>query len=203
MAPGIRLDGYQTFVAASLVLLAGRLLLARLALLRTFSIPEPVAGGVAAAAVAVGLLFAMVLGGMNYNNNLAYVNANNQAQSQIFNQNLAAANFQNAAQQQAMSQALQQRQLPLNEIAALMSGQQIQNPQFQPYQGQTTQAGNIQGAVQQQGQWDQNIYNQQVAQRNGLLGAIGGLAGTATGGLFSLGAAGKLNHNQTSAVKHA
>jgi ESS family glutamate:Na+ symporter len=49
MSAGLRLDGYQTFVAASLVLLAGRLLVARLAPLRTFSIPEPVAGGVTAA----------------------------------------------------------------------------------------------------------------------------------------------------------
>jgi ESS family glutamate:Na+ symporter len=49
MASAIRLDGYQTFVAASLVLLAGRTMVARIAPLRTFSIPEPVAGGVAAA----------------------------------------------------------------------------------------------------------------------------------------------------------
>jgi len=49
MSAGLRLDGYQTFVAASLVLLSGRLLVARLAPLRTFSIPEPVAGGVTAA----------------------------------------------------------------------------------------------------------------------------------------------------------
>jgi ESS family glutamate:Na+ symporter len=49
MSSELRLDGYQTFVAASLVLLAGRLLVARIAALRTFSIPEPVAGGVTAA----------------------------------------------------------------------------------------------------------------------------------------------------------
>jgi len=55
MSSGLRLDGYQTFVAASLVLLAGRLLLARLAPLRTFSIPQPVAGGVAAALVLLAL----------------------------------------------------------------------------------------------------------------------------------------------------
>ncbi|MEI6225370.1 MAG: sodium/glutamate symporter [Deltaproteobacteria bacterium] len=49
MPSELRLDGYQTFVAASLVLLAGRLLVARIPALRTFSIPEPVAGGVTAA----------------------------------------------------------------------------------------------------------------------------------------------------------
>ncbi len=51
MTSAIQIDGYQTFVAASVVLLAGRLLVARIALLRNFSIPEPVAGGVAVALV--------------------------------------------------------------------------------------------------------------------------------------------------------
>jgi ESS family glutamate:Na+ symporter len=51
MTSAIQLDGYQSFVAASVVLLAGRLLVARIALLRNFSIPEPVAGGVAVALV--------------------------------------------------------------------------------------------------------------------------------------------------------
>ncbi len=51
----LRLDVYQTLVAASLVLLAGRVLVARLALLKSFSIPEPVAGGVAAALVLLAL----------------------------------------------------------------------------------------------------------------------------------------------------
>ncbi len=55
MASDLRLDGYQTFVAASLVLLAGRVLVARVAPLKTFSIPEPVAGGVAASLALLAL----------------------------------------------------------------------------------------------------------------------------------------------------
>ncbi|HET8723508.1 MAG TPA: sodium/glutamate symporter [Anaeromyxobacteraceae bacterium] len=51
----MRLDGTQTFVAASLVLLAGRQLVARIGPLRAFSIPEPVAGGVAAALLLLAL----------------------------------------------------------------------------------------------------------------------------------------------------
>src|SRR5512135_2805822 len=62
MPAEIRLDGYQTFVAASLVLLAGRLAVARLAPLRAYSIPEPVAGGVAAA---LALLLAHAAGGVH------------------------------------------------------------------------------------------------------------------------------------------
>ena len=115
----------------------------------------------------------------NYANQQTQQQSKNQAVAQQFNQNLQANQFLNAAQQQAMSQAIQQRQLPLNEITALMSGQQIQNPTFQPYQGASAQAGDIQAATGAQAGWDQNIYNQQVAQRNAMIGAIGGLAGMA------------------------
>ncbi|MCU1752777.1 sodium/glutamate symporter [Pseudomonas sp. 6D_7.1_Bac1] len=41
----VRLDTLETLMAASLVLLLGRLILARVRILRTYSIPEPVVGG--------------------------------------------------------------------------------------------------------------------------------------------------------------
>ncbi|GGP18475.1 sodium/glutamate symporter [Silvimonas iriomotensis] len=47
----MQLDVYGTLVAASLVLLVGRLLISRLAFLRNYSIPEPVAGGLIVALV--------------------------------------------------------------------------------------------------------------------------------------------------------
>lgn len=50
----ITLDGYSTFVAASLVLLLGRKLVASVGVLQTYSIPEPVVGGL----IAAFLLFA-------------------------------------------------------------------------------------------------------------------------------------------------
>lgn len=115
----------------------------------------------------------------NYSNQLTSQQQQNAAQQQMYNQILQSGQFSNAGTAQALAQALQQRQVPINEISALMSGSQIQNPQFQAFQGQTTQAGNIQGAVQQQGAFNQNIYNQQIAQKNAL-----------TQGLFSLGGAG-------------
>jgi len=43
------LDFYGTLVAASLVLLLGRGLVARIGFLRTYNIPEPVAGGLVVA----------------------------------------------------------------------------------------------------------------------------------------------------------
>ncbi|MDF0606464.1 sodium/glutamate symporter [Neisseriaceae bacterium TC5R-5] len=47
----IQLDFYETLVAASLVLLLGRTLVANITLLRTYNIPEPVAGGLLIACV--------------------------------------------------------------------------------------------------------------------------------------------------------
>jgi ESS family glutamate:Na+ symporter len=49
----VQLDFYGTLVAASLVLLLGRALVARVGFLRSYNIPEPVAGGLV---VALGLL---------------------------------------------------------------------------------------------------------------------------------------------------
>lgn len=51
----LQLDFYSTLVAASLVLLLGRWLVARIGFLRVYSIPEPVAGGLLVAALLVTL----------------------------------------------------------------------------------------------------------------------------------------------------
>jgi hypothetical protein len=100
------------------------------------------------------------------------------ANQQGFGQQLEAGKFGNTAQQQALAEAIQLRQLPLNEITALMSGSQIQNPQFGAYSGATVQAAPIFAGAQAQGAFDQNTYNQQVSQAN-----------AATAGLYSLGGA--------------
>ena len=86
--------------------------------------------------------------------------------AQGFNQALQGGQFGNTAQQQALAQAIQQRQLPLNEITALMSGSQIQNPSFGAYQGSNVAPAPIANATAQTGQYNQNIYNQQVGSQN-------------------------------------
>jgi hypothetical protein len=100
------------------------------------------------------------------------------ANQQGFGQQLEAGKFGNTAQQQMLAQAIQGRQMPLNEITALMSGSQIQNPQFGAYSGSTVQPAPIFAGTQAQGAFDQNNYNQQVSQAN-----------AATAGLYSLGGA--------------
>ena len=49
----LQLDAYATLVAATLVLLLGRLLVNKIGPLRTFNIPKPVAGGLVVAVVTV------------------------------------------------------------------------------------------------------------------------------------------------------
>jgi hypothetical protein len=100
------------------------------------------------------------------------------ANQQGFGQALESGKFGNTAQQQALAQAIQGRQMPLNEITALMSGSQIQNPQFGAYSGSTVQAAPIFAGTQAQGQYDMTKYAQDVSQAN-----------AATAGLYSLGGA--------------
>jgi hypothetical protein len=100
------------------------------------------------------------------------------ANQQGYGQALESGKFGNTAQQQMLAQAIQGRQMPLNEITALMSGSQIQNPQFGAYSGATVQAAPIFAGTQAQGAFDANKYNQQVSQAN-----------AATAGLYSLGGA--------------
>ena len=106
------------------------------------------------------------------------INVDMGANAQGFSQAATGATFANTAQQQALAEAIQQRQMPLNEITALMSGSQIQNPQFGAYQGTNVATTPIFAATQAKGQAEQNAYNQQVASSN-----------ANTAGLYSLGSA--------------
>ena len=108
-------------------------------------------------------------------------------QAQGFNQAQAAAAFQNAQRQAALQEQLALRNQPLNEIAALMGGAQVQMPQFQAYQGADVAAAPIFGATQAAGNFAQQNYSNQVAANNakmGMYGSLFGAAGTAAGGGF-------------------
>jgi hypothetical protein len=109
--------------------------------------------------------------------------------AQAFNQALQSGQFGNTAQQQALAQAILQRQIPLNEITALMSGSQIQNPQFGAYQGANVQAAPIANATAQQGQYAQNLYNQQAATANAQNSGLFQLGGSALGAYGMMNAA--------------
>lgn len=104
----------------------------------------------------------------------------NQAAGQAFGQDLQQFNAQAQARQQAIAEQAQQRGMSLNEMNALLSGQQVQNPQmpgFSTAQGaqptQYLQAAGMQGnAAMQQ-------YQQQVAQQQAMYGGLGMLGSAA------------------------
>lgn len=142
--------------------------------------------------------------GQNFNQQLASQDAYNKTQQQKFAQDQGTyqTNLQglttNAALQQAYNQAQAQqyaqaqsnygtnwqqeqtlRNIPLNEMNALLSGQQIQNPTFTPYAAQQYTPGpDYLGAAQAQ-------YNNAAANSSSNMGMLGNLAG----GIF--GAAGQ------------
>jgi hypothetical protein len=117
----------------------------------------------------------------------------NQAQGQQYTQNAAMAQFGNAglaqqlaqqqtgfnAQQAALNQYLQQqfaiRNQPINEISALLSGSQVQQPNFINTPGAQIPTTDIAGLVNQNFNQQLGIYQQQNQNYQTLAGGILGL----------------------------
>jgi hypothetical protein len=112
----------------------------------------------------------------------------NSALGQDFSQGLQRAQFGNQAQQQQLAQDLTLRSQPLNEITALMSGSQIQLPQFTGYTPSQVAPAPTFAATQAgyQGQLAaanaQNAANSQLTQGLFSLGGAALLAPTGTFG---------------------
>lgn len=115
----------------------------------------------------------------NYGQGLQSSGLYNQAQNQKFNQALQGAQFGNTAVGQQYQRNLNEYNQPLNNLTALMSGSQIQNPQFQQYAGQNIAPAPIANATTLAGNFAQNQYGQNVAANN-----------ATTQGLFSIAGAG-------------
>jgi hypothetical protein len=102
-----------------------------------------------------------------------------QSENDAYNQLLLTGNSQ------AFSQGQATRNQPINEITALMSGSQVSQPNYA-----STNAGQIANTdfagLQQQAYANKmNQYNQQMAQRNSIMGGLFGLGAKAiTGGMF-------------------
>jgi hypothetical protein len=101
----------------------------------------------------------------------AYIGSGDEARAAQGAYNEAGAQ-QDAQRQSQLQEMLALRNQPINEISALMSGAQVNVPQFAGYQGQGINPANI-------GQYINNAYNQQAQQ-----------AGAFNQGLFNLAGAG-------------
>ena len=71
-------------------------------------------------------------------------------------------------------------QQPLNQLNAIRTGAQIQNPQFTQQPGAP-----MLGAAQAQNQYDMGLYNSQVGSQNSFMNGLMGLGGTAASIYFS------------------
>jgi hypothetical protein len=107
----------------------------------------------------------------------------NQAQQQQFQQNVAQQQFYNTAVQQALAQQAAIRSIPVNEISALLSGGQINVPQFQGYQGVTVAPAPIFQGGQAQDAAAMQRYgiaaNQAASNMGGLFNLAGSLGSAA------------------------
>jgi hypothetical protein len=105
----------------------------------------------------------------------------NSAIGQATQMDLALAAQQNAARQQALQEALALRVQPLNEAAALLSGDQIQVPMLAPVPQVGMQAPDYQGAVAQNYAGQMAAYNARMQQVSAQNAALGNLLGTLGG----------------------
>jgi hypothetical protein len=121
-------------------------------------------------------------GQMDFSQQLAALGFNNQANSQQFNQEMANANLTNNARQQEINEATYLRNLPLNDIAALMgTSGGVQQPQFTPFAQSGVAAPDYMGAAYNSANMDQQQYYYQQQQQAAAYGSIFGLAGTIGG----------------------
>ena len=98
------------------------------------------------------------------------------ANQQNFNQAMQGSNYQNQLRQQAIAEQAQRRGMSLNEMNAMLTGQQVQTPQMPTFSNASAaQPVNYLGAAQALGSY--NTSNQQQGTDWGSL--IGGLGGAA------------------------
>lgn len=128
------------------------------------------AGGFANQAAAQALQQQLGIGSQAYNQQM-----NNQQTG--FNQNMQSAGYQNQLRQQQIAEQMQQRGFSLNEINAILNGQQVSMPNMPTFntanRGESTQYNQ---AAQSQGQYNLDAFNAQQAGLNSLMGGVGSAA---------------------------
>lgn len=84
-------------------------------------------------------------------------------------------NAQNTARNQWLQEQYQQRNQPINEISALLSGAQVTGPSFVNSANSQIATTDVAGIINQDYQNRVGAYQQQQAQTNGILGGLFGL----------------------------
>jgi len=113
-------------------------------------------------------------------NLLGQQNQQNNALNQQNIQNaFANANLANASRAQGLTEQSSLRQMRLNELMALLSGSQVQQPTFQPVTATNIQPAPIFQAGQAQWNAQQQLAANQANQSNSMMGGLASMAGTA------------------------
>jgi hypothetical protein len=94
-------------------------------------------------------------------------------------QKQAGFNAANTARSQYMGEQYAQRNQPINEISALMSGTQVQNPNFVNTGNYTIPTTDVSGIINKNFDQQMDIYKQKSANSNALMGGLFGMAGGA------------------------
>jgi hypothetical protein len=95
-------------------------------------------------------------------------------------------NAQNMARNQYMNEQYAMRNQPINEISALLSGSQINNPNFVNTPSNQIPTTDVAGLINNRFSQDLEIYKQQSANANAMMGGLFGLAGGLLKGGFGL-----------------
>ncbi len=91
--------------------------------------------------------------------------------------------LESAARDRAINEMVQQRQVPLNELSAMLSGSQVQGPQFVSVPTAQINAPDIMGATYANYQGQMNAYNQNAANQRASTSGLYGLLGAGVGGV--------------------
>lgn len=103
-----------------------------------------------------------------------------QAGQQNFAQGMDAANYNNKLRQQQIAEQQMQRQMPLNELNALLSGTQVGQLQTPDFNASRSAGGaDYSGAARNQYNAGMDAYNAKQSQMQGMMSGLGGLASTA------------------------
>lgn len=125
--------------------------------------------------------------------NLANNSFDNQTMQNEFAQQQAQANYQNTLRQQQIAEAQMRQLQPLNNINALMTGQQVGMPSMPSFNAAgVAQPVNYMGAAQNQYSADLGAYNAQQAAGANTMGGLFSLGGSLLGGAGAAGGFGSL-----------
>lgn len=130
--------------------------------------------------------FANAAQGQQYTQDLGRGSFYNTAQNQGFQQGMQNANLNNQGRVQQIEEANYLRNLPLQDIAALLqTGGGVQNPDFEDYANVSMPGVDYAGLVQNNYNAQMQQYNAKQQARSSALGSVFGLGGKLLGGFLS------------------